>query len=990
MRSSRSVYLNCASVAALLLAGSWAGTAQAQAAAAAPQDDQQVGTSAASDLPPAPPAPAPQAADTADVQDAATGLPAADATAPDQAIPDIVVTGTNIKGVKPVGSETIALDRSQILATGLTNVDDVLQTIPQVQNNPNAGGSGPVYRQGGTAGYGGNSTQGTAINLRGLGTSATLTLVDGRRVVPSGAASTFTEAIQVPIAAVERIEVVSDGNSAIYGSDAISGVINYVLRKHFNGVEVTGRDQVDRFNNEWGASITAGHDWGSGNIILTYDYDYRQPFHAGESRFLRKDLTPFGGPDARANNATIGVSQPTLITGGNGVPYSYYTIPANSGTGLTFADLTPGANLVDSSDYADYLGKQTRHQASVFINQDLAPSLSVYLEGFYTHRDTQSRDYGNSRVGNTLTVCQGSPYYISGAPAASNALCGGGLGQQVAVDPITFFNGPAVTKNPDEQISVTGGMTGHLPNRWNLDAYFTYAHDSTCGICNFDTNANGAALAAEILAGRINPYSDAPLTDAQYATFMGTNTQFAYNTFVDSVIKLDGPLFQLPGGEVRAAVGGELAYNRQHLVNGSNNAFENDPTNNTFAVTNDSTVHRSTASAFAELYVPIIGESMNVPLVQSFAVDAAVRYDNYSDFGNTTNPKIGATWQINDMISVRGSWGTSFRAPALTDTNVENYSSAVIGLPLANNSGRSDIGFLYPGNSSTYLILGANPDLKPETATTWSAGVDLKPVTGLKFSATYYSTKYANQIVGQNLGLFLSSPANAALYSQYIIPVHNPASCVDGSPSTYDPTLANFIAAHPALYNTPILSACTVNVILDGRSANAATTFQDGLDFQATYVTDTDWGHWTLGASVTKILNQTLQTVAGGSRQDVLDTYYYPVSLRGRGQVGWSNGGLGLNLFFNYVGSYTNTIPITGSRQSKVPAWTTLDLGVTYAVPKSSSILGGLRFAVNVQNLTDKDPPIVLTQAGTNYGAYDPSNANIFGRIFSFQVTKDF
>ena len=419
-------------------------------------------------------------------------------------------------------------------------------------------------------------------------------------------------------------------------------MINYVLRKQFDGVEVSARDQFDRYNNEWGASITAGKSWSTGNIIATYDYDYRQPFHAGKSRFLRRDLTSLGGPDARANNATVGVSSPTLITGGNGVPYSYYTIPSDAGPGVAFSDLTPGANLVDSSYYADFLGKQTRHQASLFINQDLSSSLSLYLEGFYTHRDTESRAYGNSRVGNTLTVCQGSPYYIAGAPAsasASSALCGGGLAQQVAVDPITFFGGPSVTKNPDEQLSITGGFTGHLPNRWNIDTYFTYAHDSTCGICNYGNNANGAELASEILAGTINPYGTTPLSDTQYASFMGTNTQLSYNTFVDSVIKLDGPLFQLPGGEVRAAVGGELAYNRQHLVNGSNNAFEDDPTDNTFAVTNDSTAHRSTASAFAELFVPIVGEDMNVPLMQSFNVDAAVRYDNYSDFGGTTNPE---------------------------------------------------------------------------------------------------------------------------------------------------------------------------------------------------------------------------------------------------------------------------------------------------------------------------------------------------------------
>ena len=961
---------------------------------ALPAEAQQAPASGTEQTQPTPDAtiapPAPTAADHADTRGAAvTGSDTAEDPGK-----DIIVTGTNISGVKPVGSQTLAIDRAQVLATGYTNVNDVLQTLPQVQNNPNSGGGGPVYRQGGTSGYGGNSTQGTAINLRGLGTAATLTLVDGRRVVPSGAASTFTESIQIPVAALERIEVVSDGNSAIYGSDAISGVINYVLRKRFNGLEVTGRDTFDRYNNVWGASATAGHSWSSGSLIVTYDYEKRQPFANGRSKFLRNDLTPLGGIDARANNATVGVSTPTLITGGNGVPYSYYTIPSNAGPGLTFSQLTPGANLVDQSNYTDYLGRQTRNQAAIFFNQDLAPSLSVYLESFYTKRTTESRSYGNSRVGNNILVCQGSPYYIAGAPASAasaSADCGGAPAQTIAVNPLTFFNGPAVTSNPTETISVTGGMTGQLPNRWKVDTYFTYGHDSTCGICNLTGNANGAALYAQITAGNINPYTSSPLTSAQYATFYGANTQYSYNTFTDTVVKLDGPLFRLPGGEVRTAFGGEMAYNRQHLVNGSNNAFENDRANNSFAITNNSTVHRSTASLFAELYVPVVGSEMNVPLMQEFNVDAAVRYDNYSDFGSTTNPKVGATWTVNDWLSLRGSWGTSFRAPALTDTNPQNYSSAVIGLPFTNNSGRTDISLLYPGYSSTYILLGANRDLRPETATTWSAGFDVKPRgSGFSFSATYYNTRYSNQIVGQNVGLFLSSPANAAIYSKYITPVNNPATCVNNNPATYDPVLAGFIAANPALYNTPILSACTVGVILDARSANAATTFQDGLDFQVAYRFDTGFGVWNVGGNLTKILQQTLQAVPGGATTSVLDTYYYPVSLRGRAQLGWSRGRVGANLFVNYVGSYTNTIPITGRAQSKVPSWTTLDLGLTYAVTKAGGLLGGIRLSANIQNIADRDPPIVLTQAGSSYGGYDASNANIFGRIFTLQMTKAF
>jgi iron complex outermembrane receptor protein len=288
-------------------------------------------------------------------------------------------------------------------------------------------------------------------------------------------------------------------------------------------------------------------------------------------------------------------------------------------------------------------------------------------------------------------------------------------------------------------------------------------------------------------------------------------------------------------------------------------------------------------------------------------------------------------------------------------------------------------------------MLGANPELKPETATTWSTGFDFRPTgTGFSFSATYYNTKYSNQIVNPNLGLFLSGPANAALYDQYITPVNNPAGCVNGTPSTYDPVLANFIAAHPAVYNTTIVGACSVNVILDARSTNAATTFQDGLDFQANYLFDIGKGHWSVGASATKILNQTIQPVAGAPETDVLDTFYYPVSLRGRGQIGWYRGRFGANLFINYVGSYTNTLPLTGQPQSKVPSWTTVDLGLRYEFPSEGAKFRSLRVAVNVQNLTNEDPPVALTQAGNSYGAFDPSNANIFGRIISLQLTSAF
>src|SRR6185295_8495800 len=163
------------------------------------------------------------------------------------------------------------------LKIGADNVADVVRTLPQIQNL----GFDEAVRENGNANQTGNSTRGTALNLRGLGATATLVLVDGHRLAPAGAVASFTEAIQVPFAAIERIEVVPDGASAVYGSDAIAGVVNYVLRKDFNGIEVSGRYSSNKYQGDWAGSVVGGTTWqdlgflGHGNVILSYEH-YRQ------------------------------------------------------------------------------------------------------------------------------------------------------------------------------------------------------------------------------------------------------------------------------------------------------------------------------------------------------------------------------------------------------------------------------------------------------------------------------------------------------------------------------------------------------------------------------------------------------------------------------------------------------------------------------------------------------------------------------------------
>ncbi len=925
-------------------------------------------------------------------QEAAAGpKPAAPAKSQDPAVLEEVIvtaTGTNIQGVKPVGSETVTLDRDDILSTGLTNPADVVNTLPQFQNI----GSN---REGGTAAYGGNPTQGTALNLRGIGTAATLTLVDGHRLAPTGTATTFTDAIQVPIAAIQRIEVVTDGNSAIYGSDAISGVVNYVLRKNFNGVEIGGRNTSNHGYGEWGAYATIGHDWsslgswGQGNFIFSFDHDRRSAMLEGESPYLRDNLTSIGGRDNRinGNNATSGIPGNIYVQNNAGpvATYTFYGLPSGPNTGLTFANLKATPNLVDQGDYTDYLGSLRRDQLALFVNQDINNALSLYYEGFLTDRHSISRSLPTNRT-NAITVPSTSPYYISGVPGLAP-----GAAENVTYNYYKDI-GYIYTDNPDRTWSQTLGLKAKLWGQWSGDVYVTNGEDRACGICNYHNLINYTAFQYQVNQGNINPFSSSPLTPAQVNTFVGDNIQESQNYIDDAVLRLNGPLFALPAGDVRTAIGGEYLYNKQHLKNGATRGAQN-----IFNWDNITTATRGVRSGFAELYIPVVGAAQEVPLVKSLDIDSAVRYDRYSDFGGTTNPKVGLTWVMSDSLSLRASWGTSFRAPALTDTNPYVFSVHAV-FPTANNSGDPNIKNTFPGFTTQLFLFGANPNLQPETATTWSTGLDFEPqsLKGLKLSATYYDIRYTNQIVfSPPTGLFLSSPAYRQLYSRYVTPINN-TGCVEGNRSTYDPKLAPYLA-YPAVYGSTVGSECSIQVVIDGREANLATTTQDGIDFQGSYFFDTPIGHWGWSTAITKVLKDELTPVPGAAVQDVLSTITYPVSLRSRSSFGWSRGGYNATLFLNYVGAYTNNLTGSGSNGQPLPpqrvaSWTTLDLSLMYQFAEAAGWfpLRGLVAALNIQNVADRTPPAALYQQGNNYIGMDTNNANPFGRMVQVSLTKTF
>lgn len=168
-------------------------------------------------------------------------------------------------------------------------------------------------------------------------------MLDGNRTTPTGTVGTFTEANIVPVAALQRIEVVADGASAIYGSDAVAGVVNYVLRRDYDGIEVGGRYTGSRYWDQYGGYILAGAKWDreglDGNILFTFDYDRQNPFFGSDSPLIQKDLRPFGGNDNRlAGNAVSTGGQANIVVAGatpnptlpNAGTFTYFTVPAGS------------------------------------------------------------------------------------------------------------------------------------------------------------------------------------------------------------------------------------------------------------------------------------------------------------------------------------------------------------------------------------------------------------------------------------------------------------------------------------------------------------------------------------------------------------------------------------------------------------------------------------------------------------------------------------
>lgn len=856
---------------------------------------------------------------------------------------DIVVTGSRIRGTGPVGAPLITIDRTDIDRSGYATTQQLVQAIPQ---NFGGGPNDATVGSGVRNNAGANTSYGSSVNLRGLGSSSTLVLFNGNRPALGGLSGVFADLSLVPSSAIERIEVLADGASAIYGSDAVAGVVNILFRDRFDGLETRLRvGTADGDFEEIQASALFGTGWSGGHAMIAYQFDQRGALAGSRRTFFTEDLRPWGGPDYRSS-----YSNPGTITAADG---RVFGIPrGQNGMTLTAGDLLPGfTNLTDARQTTDILPRQRTHSVYASVHQDLGGSLSVYGQGLFAERRYRARFLPFDDV--PVTVPVSNAFYVD--PIGTN-------------EPVDVRYSFVRDFGPNINSGVVSGLSGVLGltrgvGRWAVDVHGAYGvQHERARTDNIPNEARLAlALADSNPATAFDVFGDGSFTNADtIARIRGSYTTLTNYRVWSAVAKADGPLVALPGGDAKLAVGAE--YRKEHFTYQSIGDTRGlVPRVGSLAGLPGP---RSITAGYAELLVPVFGPANRTAGIEQLDISVAGRVEHYSDVGSTTNPKLGVSWVPVNGLTIRGSYGRSFRAPAFTDLI---GSALALYQPLIVSDPRSPT-----GQSAVLGLFGYAADIKPEKATTWTLGVDLRPkaVPGLSVALTYFDIDYRDRIGTANQDIF-NYLANRTVYG----------GLITDSPSAA--TIATYYAS-PDFFNPFNVAPGQIAAIIDGRTLNLSSVHQDGLDVDLGYKTPFGGGIVDVGIAGTYILGIRQRLTSTAPVIDVVGTLGNPVDLRLRGRIAWSHGPFDLAGFVNCTGGYRNQVQAVAER---VSAYTTVDAQIGYTFARSGA-LGGLRLALSASNLFDRAPPYVNNRTPTSALAYDSDKASPIGRSVALQLTQ--
>jgi iron complex outermembrane receptor protein len=935
-------------------------------------------------------------------QDAA---PAEEEAAAD--VTDIVVTGTLIRGIAPAGTNVIGVDSKKVAETGATNTAQLFQTIPQLGSFNNL--------QIPTGGFTNVTTN--RPNLRNLpgfntsGSSPTLVLVDGHRVVGAGISVTSPDADIVPPGMIERVEIVPDGGSAIYGSDAVAGVINFITKKKADGLELGGHFGFADDYYAFDVNATAGHSWGTGSIIVSYNFSKHDILTGGDRDYSFYPPgriiggLPVASLQCSPGNVTVGLGGTAIdpVIGGLG----NYALNPDGTLGAINT-----ANSCDLSDGQTLYPAEKRHSVMAGLNQELTDNLTFDVRAFYTNRQNYSINGANVQTTNIGPSFLASFGFISSPFAPATPLTGNCDADPGPVN-CTPFATQAVNyqyggRNAGDQRvgletwGVAPAFTLNLGGNYRLKWISSYGES----VANYrGRSSDSTTLNNLIIAGLFNPYNASAASNNAAVGILTDFTTYArtQQRQFNSRLTLDGDLFELPGGAVKIAVGAEYSNENFTARNGRVRTGTEDTGYAGLTLDNDLNVPtlitpaysplrpinfgRNVKSAFGEVVVPIFGAENATGGFQELTFSAAGRYDDYSDFGGTFNPKFGLTWKPIDWIKLRGAYGKSFVAPSLADQpGASSTSVSIVSIPFlypnASLIGTTVNGQLVPeiNGRQVAIVLGNAPGIQPQRATTISVGVDIEPpfVPGLRLSATYYKINYTGAIAIPNF-------TGNQFYNNFI---GTPQVVFEPSEAAVNGVLA--LAAGSGGISTITGTSCGGNcyAIVDARKTNLASFKTSGLDFAANYFTQTGFGSIDFSFNGSYDLARTQQAVPGAAFLDQIG--FNTSRFKFRTSLGADIGAFRAQVTLNHNSGYAINPPVgVVTTQRTVAAFNTVDLFFKYDLAGEGA-LKNTALTLNVNNVFDADPPLYLALNELTPAVNGFQNGGTIGRFIQFGINKRF
>ena len=910
-----------------------------------------------------------QVRQVAQVQVAQAQITQAQMAATAQVPEQVLVTGSLITGAPPIGVPVSVLSIQDFHETGALTISDALKSLPNVTVQV----SNSVTNSGGTLA----KAQTTDIHGITSGGPETLLTIDGMRFVPQGTDTGHIDPSIIPAIAVERIDVLADGASATYGSDAVAGVINVILKHGYEGAmtQVRYGRSWDLNGSTYEASQLWGRKWDTGSLTLSYEWYSQNPEPLSVTRpYYTLNYEPY-----RYDNETpLGQSMPGTVTTGDPATdpkladlgfsgsigtracTNCYSTP--SGTGWSFGSKPPGptlswatlqantgvTNLRNEGDVAQKSPGQYHNSATFAFDQDLDYGIKLFGEGFYSNRQSKERTIPQDVLlgpsnGNGWPIPTDNPYYPTGAPPNLEVSYDLGYG------PGAIGEVPSMEITQELAERYAFGFTAALPYGWNGRVYYSMNEDANHEhslnanqnlvlaalgntVPGIDATPNTPALAAYTKPANI-PYlnlfcderqfrCNSPLTLAYIAAYKNFDEKWQLGEYG---FNLDGPVIDLPGGTLKAALGGSLYSNHQDYMESNNTgSFNAQP-----VLLNDPFVRNSWA-IFGQLNVPIIGDMNRLPLVQALNIEVGLRLDDYTEFGSVFTPKLSATWAVGYGLSFRGTWGKSFRAPVPGEQTAvagaliqpDNTGSASAGVTTLDCNGANTptpgtlSAYLNPSCSSNTALsnpagidvsggagaakpLRSGPALGPEKAKNWAIGADFAPpdfLKGLDLGVTWYHV-HIDGVINGNGGPNAPDPNNPES-KVCTTPGQGCVYLVRANPNLpiTDPSNAVFLKLAQAMVFSGISEVApadlaNVQFISDTALTNVGFEDLSGLDFNTRYDIDLgNWGAWNLGLTGNYQLTNKTQSVPGESAVSFFAANNPSGGrLQYRGRLGWTD-----------------------------------------------------------------------------------------------------